>query len=86
MLYAKGDIQELFLLLVVFTEFSEAVFKLSAHFYKAEAHLLAKIFTDYLAVLEFKQNQFTERALSQAARIEIAKTISELLLYITHSC
>ena len=49
---------------------------MSAHFYKAEAlFALGKNegLTDYLAVLEFKQNQFTERALSQAARIEIAQ-------------
>ena len=60
----------------IYKIFPQAVFKLSAHFYKAEALFsLGKneALTDYLAVLEFKQNQFTERALSQAARIEIGQ-------------
>ena len=54
-------------------EFDIPIFKLNAHFYKAES-----IFTsnpddaveDYLSVLEFPQNIFTERALSRLARIE----------------
>ena len=58
------------------TEFDTPIFKLNAHFYKAES-----IFTtnpdlaveDYLTVLEFSQNIFTERALSRLARIEFNK-------------
>ena len=57
-------------------EFDAPIFKLNAHFYKAES-----IFTtdpdlaveDYLSVLEFSQNIFTERALSRLARIEFKK-------------
>ena len=57
-------------------EFDNPIFKLNAHFYKAES-----IFTsnpndaveDYLSVLEFPQNIFTERALTRLARIEFKK-------------
>ena len=54
--------------------FSTPIFKLSAHFYKAEALFALgseECLKDYLEVLEFKQNQFTERSLAQAARIEL---------------
>ncbi len=75
MLYAKGEHERAISAFGEYLQnFPQAVFKLSAHFYKAEA-LFALVknegLTDYLAVLEFKQNQFTERALSQAARIEV---------------
>ena len=64
------------LLITIFKEFDIPIFKLNAHFYKAES-----IFTsnpddaveDYLSVLEFPQNIFTERALSRLARIEFNK-------------
>ena len=57
-------------------EFDDPIFKLNAHFYRAES-----IFTtnpdlavdDYLSVLEFSQNIFTERALSRLARLEFNK-------------
>ena len=77
MLYAKGEYTRVISAFGEYLQnFPQAVFKLSAHFYKAEALFsLGKneALTDYLAVLEFKQNQFTERALSQAARIEIGQ-------------
>ena len=77
MLYAKGDYTRAISAFGEYLQnFPKAVFKLSAHFYKAEALFTFasnKSLPDYLAVLEFKQNQFTERALSQAARIEIAQ-------------
>ena len=67
-------------------EFDNPIFKLNAHFYKAES-----IFTsnpndaveDYLSVLEFPQNIFTERALTRLARIEFKKKGTELQLYTT---
>ena len=77
MLYAKGEHSRA---VSAFSEylqnFPQAVFKLSAHFYKAEALFTLgnnESLTEYIAVLEFKQNQFTERALSQAARLEMGK-------------
>ena len=77
MLYAKGDNARAISAFGEYLQnFPQAVFKLSAHFYKAEALFALnnnEALTDYLAILEFKQNQFTERALSQAARIEIGQ-------------
>ena len=56
-------------------EFDIPIFKLNAHFYKAES-----IFTsnpddavEDVGVLEFPQNIFTERALSRLARIEFKR-------------
>ena len=75
MLYAKGEyVRAISAFGDYLQNFPQAAFKLSAHFYKAEAlYTLVKneSLADYLAVLEFKQNQFTLRALSQAARIEM---------------
>ena len=58
------------------TEFDAPIFKLNAHFYKAESMFTINpdlAVEDYLSVLEFSQNIFTERALSRLARIEFKK-------------
>ena len=77
MLFAKGEYSRAVSAFGEYLQnFPQAVFKLSAHFYKAEAlFILGKNegLKEYLAVLEFKQNQFTQRALSQAARIEMGQ-------------
>lgn len=77
MLYAKGKNERAVSAFGEYLQnFPKAVFKLSANFYKAEAlFALGKdeCLAGYLEVLEFKQNQFTERALSQAARIEMSQ-------------
>ena len=77
MLYAKGEYSRAVSAFGEYLQnFPQAVFKLSAYFYKAEALFALgnnQGLTEYLAVLEFKQNQFTERALSQAARIEMGQ-------------
>lgn len=56
--------------------FSQPLFKLKAHFYKAEC-LFDKSpqlsVDDYLGVLEFPNNEFMERSLSRLARISFEK-------------
>lgn len=77
MLYVKGEQERAISAFAEYLQnFPAALFKLPAHFYKAE--LLSDLgkeeaLQDYLAVLEFAQNQFTERALSQVARLELGK-------------
>jgi tetratricopeptide (TPR) repeat protein len=77
MLYAKGEQERAVSAFGEYLQnFPAALFKLSAHFYKAELlSVLGKqeALQDYLAVLEFAHNQFTEQSLSQAARLELDK-------------
>lgn len=78
MLYGKGESERALLAFTNYLErFPQALFALPAHYYKAEMlNDLGKkeeALRDYLTVLEMKQNQFTERSLAQAARIEFAQ-------------
>ena len=58
------------------SEFASPIFKLNAHFYKAESLFNTNpelAVEDYLSVLEFPQNMFSERSLIRLARIEFKR-------------
>ena len=55
------------------SDFESPIFKLNAHFYKAESLFKNNpeaAVEDYLSVLELPQNTFTERSLARLSRIE----------------
>ena len=58
------------------SEFTSPIFKLNAHFYRAESLFKTNpelAVEDYLSVLEFGQNIFSERSLIRLARIEFKR-------------
>lgn len=77
MLYGKGEAKRaLFAFQNYLERFPKGLFALPAHYYSAEIlDALGKeeALKEYIAVLEWKQNQFTERSLAQAARIEFTQ-------------
>ena len=55
------------------SDFKSPIFKLNAHFYKAESLFRnnpESAIDDYLSVLEFSQNEFSERSLMRLSRIQ----------------
>ncbi|MDA7794520.1 tetratricopeptide repeat protein [Flavobacteriales bacterium] len=58
------------------TNYDAPIFKLNAHYYKAECLFITSpenAIEDYLIVLEFPQNEFTERSLIRLSRIEFER-------------
>lgn len=58
------------------TNYDAPIFKLNAHYYKAECLYLTSpenAVEDYLMVLEFPQNEYTERSLTRLSRIEFER-------------
>ena len=76
-LYIKQDYEKAIIAFENYlNEFDSPIFKLNAHFYKAESIFKTNpdlAVEDYLSVLEFSQNIFSERALIRLARIEFRR-------------
>ena len=76
-LYLNQDYEKAILAFENYLEdFDSPIFKLNAHFYKAESINMTRpdlAVNDYMNVLEFSNNIFSERALIRLARIEFKR-------------